>query len=75
MIKLFWNTQNQIKPTSNDPNKTDVFDYNWGHYHKTSSDKWIFFILNQIKYRVISNINEVEKNDTLIIIDSTVEKK
>ena len=75
MIKLFWNTQNQIEPTSNDPNKEDVFDYNWGVYHKKNSDRWIFFLLSKIKYKVISSLDELEKNETLIIIDSSVEKK
>ena len=75
MIKLFWNTHNQIKPGSSDPNREDVFDHNWGNYHKVSSDKWIFFLLNKIKYKTITNIDEVEQNDILIIIDSSVEKK
>ena len=47
MFKLFWNTHNQIKPTTNDPNKEDVFDYKWGIYHKKNSDKWIFHILKK----------------------------
>ena len=75
MIKLFWNTHNQIKPGSSDPNREDVFDHNLGNYHKVSSDKWIFFLLNKIKYKTITNIDEVEQNDILIIIDSSVEKK
>jgi len=75
MIKLFWNTHNQIKPKTNDPNKEDVFDYNWGEYHKVSSNEWIFLILEKIKYETIFKIDEVKKNDILIIIDSSVEKK
>ena len=75
MIKLFWNTQNQIKPKYNDPNREDYFDYHWGLYHKVSSNKWIFLTLDKIKYKIISDLNEVEKNVQLIIIDSSVEKK
>ena len=42
MIKLFWNTHNQNKPTSNDPiNKETARNYKWGLYHKDNSDKWI----------------------------------
>ena len=70
MIKLFWNTQNQIKPTSDDPNREDVFDYRWGEYHKDYSDKWIFFLLNNIKYKTVKKLDEIEQNDILIIIDS-----
>ena len=75
MIKLFWNTQNQIKPESTDPNREDVFNYNWGIYHKASSNDWIFLLLNTIKYEVILDLDKIEKNDTLIIIDSSIEKK
>ena len=59
MIKLFWNTHNQIKPTTNDPNKEDVFDYKWGIYHKKNSDKWIYHILNKIKFKTIARRNRL----------------
>ena len=49
MIKLFWNTHNQIIPTSSNPNKEDVFNYKWGMYHKNNSDKWIYYLLQKIK--------------------------
>mgnify|MGYP001158176768 FL=1 len=75
MIKLFWNTQNLIKPKSSDPNRKDVFNYNWGNYHKVSSNNWIFLLLNKIKYEIVLDLNKIEKNDTLIIIDSSIEKK
>ena len=75
MIKLFWNTQNLIKPKSSDPNREDVFNYNWGNYHKVSSNNWIFLLLNKIKYEIILDLDKIEKNDTLIIIDSSIEKK
>ena len=75
MFKLFWNTHNQIKPTTNDPNKEDVFDYKWGIYHKKNSDKWIYHILDKVKFKVVENENDLENDDILIIVDSSVEKK
>ena len=52
MIKLFWNTQNQIKPENSDSNREDVFNYNWGNYHKVSSNNWIFILLNKTFERI-----------------------
>ena len=75
MIKLFWNTQNQSLPKTKDPNDENVFNYQWGIYHKKNSDKWIFNILNKIKFHEIKNINDIDEKDTLIIVDSSVDKK
>ena len=75
MIKLFWNTHNQNKPDSNDANTKEARDYIWGLYHKDNSDKWIYEILNKIQYKVIQNTKDLESEDVLIIIDSSVEKK
>ena len=75
MIKLFWNTHNQITPTSNYSSKEDVLNYNWGLYHKLSSDKWIFLLLNKVEHAIVSSLDEVTKDDVLIIIDSSIEKK
>ncbi len=75
MIKLFWNTHNQITPTSNDPNKEDVFDHKWGIYHKHYSDKWIFYLLEKIQYQKIESEKDIDSGDVLIIVDSSVEKK
>jgi len=77
MIKLFWNTHNQKKPNSENKKikEKQELDYNWGKYHKNSSDKWIHELLKNIKYKIIENENDVEQNDTLIIIDSCVEEK
>ena len=75
MIKLFWNTHNQISPTSNDPKKEDVLNYKWGVYHKDNSDEWINFILKRIKFKVIEKTEELENGDIVIIVDSSVEKK
>ncbi len=77
MIKLLWNTQNQIKPNSKDKKirEKQELDYQWGFYHKKNSDKWIYEILNKVNYQIIENENKLEKDDTLIIIDSSVEEK
>ena len=75
MIKLFWNTGNQIKPSSNDPNKEDVFDHMWGTYHEKNSDQWIYYILDKVKYKIIQSEKDLEIDDILIIVDSSIEKK
>ena len=77
MIKLFWNTHNQTKPSSEDKTirEKQELDYVWGQYHKKSSGKWIYEILKKIKYNVIENITSLEKEDILIIVDSSVEEK
>ena len=53
MIKLFWNTHNQNKPNPNKSNKENARDKQWGLYHKDYSDKWIYEILNKIKFKNI----------------------
>jgi hypothetical protein len=77
MIKLFWNTHNQSLPNSENKKerKIEKENYGWGIYHKNSSDKWIYEILKKVKYTTIASETELEKDDTLIIIDSSVEKK
>jgi len=75
MIKLLWNTQNQISSTKDNTNKEDARNYKWGLYHKENSDKWIYHLLEKIKYKIIENEKELETNDILIIVDSSVEKK
>jgi len=77
MIKLFWNTHNQKKSISNDKKirEKEELDYGWGKYHKRSSDKWIYEVLQKVKYNIIENETNLEKDDTLIIIDSSVEAK
>ena len=51
MIKLFWNTHNQKKPNSENKKirEKEELDYGWGQYHKKSSDKWIYKVLEKIK--------------------------
>tara|TARA_B100000029_G_C17364769_1_gene883853 strand:- start:89 stop:979 length:891 start_codon:yes stop_codon:yes gene_type:complete len=77
MIKLFWNTHNQKKPSFNDKKFFEKQELNlsWGIYHKNNSDKWIYEILKKIKYNVIENETSLEKGDTLIIVDSGIEQK
>jgi hypothetical protein len=77
MIKLFWNTQNQIKPNSSDKKirSKQEDDLGWGIYHKENSDKWIYEILKKIEYNIIQSETDLEKNDTLIVIDSNIEEK
>ena len=86
MIKLFWNTQNQKisypnekKVKKNNPIGVNEADENrdlgWGIYHKNNSNIWIKEILNKIDYSIIENESELKKEDVLIIVDSSVEKK
>ena len=77
MIKLFWNTHNQKKPSSTNKKikEKEESDYGWGQYHKRSSDKWIYEILKKTKYDIINGLNDLEKDDILIIVDSSVEEK
>jgi len=77
MIKLFWNTQNQRKSNFGDKKilKQEELNYAWGLYHKKNSDKWIYEMLKKVKYNIIQNETELQKDDILIIVDSSVEKK
>jgi len=75
MIKLFWNTHNQNKSNPNKSNKENARDKIWGVYHKDCSDKWIYEILNKIEFEVIQSEKDLESEDILIIIDSSIEKK
>ena len=77
MIKLFWNTHNQQTPNSNDKKirEQEESNYGWGIYHKKSSDKWIFEILKKIEYKIIESEKDINKEDILIIIDSSVQEK
>jgi hypothetical protein len=77
MIKLFWNTHNQTKTITNDKKTkdNDAVNYKWGIYHKKNSNIWIYEILKKIEYTIIDNERDLEKDDILIIIDSSVEKK
>ena len=77
MIKLFWNTQNQKKPDTTDKKIVEKLDrdYVWGIYHKKNSNLWIYEILNKIKYSIVENETSIEKDDVLIVVDSSIEEK
>ena len=76
MIKLFWNTHNQILSNQSEFDKVETSrNHIWGVYHKKNSDKWIYEILKKIKFKFIESEKDLEKNDTIIIVDSSVEKK
>ena len=70
MIKLFWNTHNQKKI-----NGIEDRDFICGKYHRENSDKWIYEILKKVQFKKIQNEDELQKNDTLLIIDSNVVSK
>ena len=75
MIKLFWNTHNQNKFNPNKTNKENSRDQKWGLYHKNYSDKWIYEILNKMEFEAIQSEQDLENEDILIIIDSSIENK
>jgi len=75
MIKLLWNTHNQINPKTKDSDSKEAVNLTWGNYHRKNSDKWIFKVLNKVKYNLIENTDNIKNDDILIIIDSSVETK
>ena len=77
MIKLFWNTHNQKKSDTKDKKIVEKLDrdYVWGIYHKKNSNLWIYEILNKIKYNIIESETNIEKDDILVIVDSSLEEK
>ena len=76
MIKLFWNTHNEVHSLiDNHDNKDATSDFGWGIYHKNNSDKWIYTILCKVNFDVIENLKDLKQNDILIIVDSSVHKK
>ena len=77
MIKLFWNTPNQKKPNTEDKKIVEKLerDYVWGIYHQKNSNLWIYELLNKIKYNIVKDEIGIEKDDVLIIVDSSLEEK
>ena len=77
MIKLFWNTHNLKKTITDDQDikKKEAVEFKWGLYHKKHSDVWIYEILKKIKYDIIETEKNLEKEDALIIVDSSPESK
>ncbi len=66
MIKLFWNTA---------LNQEDPFELGWGKYHEKSSKDWVYFLLQNINYTFINSEKEINKEDTVIIVDSGIHFK
>ena len=65
MIKLYWNT------TSHDP----ISGFQWGKYHANNSNAWIDLVLEKINKQNIQSLDEIKKDDILIIVDCDVDKK
>jgi len=74
MIKLLWNTHNQI-PSNNKTDTENTRNYKWGFYHKNSSNKWIFELLNKVNFKIIESEKKIKSKDILIIVDSSIENK
>ena len=66
MIKLLWNTSRHQK---------DSFELTWGKYHEDNSKDWIYFLLQDIDYKTIDREEEIDKGDTVIIVDSGIHFK
>ena len=77
MIKLFWNTQNQKRPKTTDAKiiKKHQRDLKWGLYHKKNSNHWLYELLKKTDYNIIETESMIENDDTLIIVDSSIEGK
>ena len=62
MVKFFWNT--------NKPEQT------WfGNYHLKNSKEWIKLILKNVNTDEILNLDQLKKDDDLIIVDSKINNK
>jgi len=76
MIKLFWNTHNEVAPSLEESNEEKATtDFGWGAYHKNNSDKWIYEILKKMQFDIIQSEKSLESDDILIIVDSDIERK
>ena len=67
MNKFYWNTTNI--ESGNELSRI------WGSYHKKNSYDWIFSLLEKVDLEKISNLDELNSNDKLIIVDSGIENK
>ena len=65
MIKLYWNT------TSHDP----ISGFQWGKYHANNSNIWINLVLEKINKQNVQSLDQIKKDDILIIVDCDVDKK
>ena len=62
MLKFFWNTNKPVETW-------------FGNYHLKNSKEWIELILKRVKFTEIFNLDDLEKNDKLIIVDSKIDNK
>ena len=69
MIKLFWNTHNQIKI-----NGKEDREFIWGKYHRENSDKWIYEVLKKVRFKEVKSEKEVEKKLGKLAIFEGVKK-
>ena len=67
MNKFYWNTTNI--ESGNELSRI------WGSYHKKNSYDWIFSLLEKVDLKKINNLDELNSNDKLIIVDSSIENK
>ena len=66
MIKLLWNTSRY---------QNSSFELTWGKYHEENSKDWVYFLLRDVKYTFINSEEEINKEDTAIIVDSGIHFK
>ena len=66
MIKLFWNTS---------LNQGDSFELDWGKYHEKTSKDWVYFLLQNVNYTCVKSDKEINKGDTVILVDSGIHFK
>ena len=65
MIKLFWNTHNQIATNPKEPSGEDERNYIWGLYHKDHSKKWIYELLSKVRFETIEDERKINSKDIL----------
>ena len=61
-MKLFWNTNKNL----------NTF---WGNYHSNNSREWIFYILKMVNIDEIDKIENISKDEKVIIVDSELSRK
>jgi len=61
-MKLFWNTNKNL----------NTF---WGNYHSNNSREWIFYILKFVNIDEIDKIENISKDEKVIIVDSELSGK
>ena len=61
-MKLFWNTNKNL----------NTF---WGNYHSNNSREWIFYILKMVNIDEIDKIENISKDEKIIVVDSELSGK